>query len=184
MSKEKKPQVRGVDAYPKKIKPYLSDITKWKLDGVGNREIAKRLKVAYSTFKRHVQTHPELKEALSYGLDELKTTLERTYWNTAIYGTQSSRVVTRYAFDEDGNKRKIEETVHIQNNPPEVSKQTILMTSQFGDKYLEVKREAQNLIAIENANKYAEEILEKVSGIIDDKAKDPLDILEEELNEE
>lgn len=65
--------------YEEQVKPRLAEIREW-VGIIGEREIAKKLGIASSTFQKYKKEYPELKEALKKGretlVEDLKTSLK------------------------------------------------------------------------------------------------------------
>lgn len=55
----------SVNKWTDYIKPRLDEIEMWAMEGVSQEEIAKRLDISYSKFRRQREEHRELKAALS-----------------------------------------------------------------------------------------------------------------------
>lgn len=60
-----------ISKYETNIKPHLKKIGGWKKQGVSDEEIAKRLKIAYSTFRNYRDKNEALSSVLKNGLDEM-----------------------------------------------------------------------------------------------------------------
>lgn len=59
------------------IKPYLREIEEWAGRGIGMKEIAKNLNVAYSTLRAYVKSQEELAAALTRGKNKAKRKIEK-----------------------------------------------------------------------------------------------------------
>ena len=54
-------------AYDKKIKPFFDKIVEWRENGATERDIAKRLDIAWSTFKKYKSSNEEFSAILKKG---------------------------------------------------------------------------------------------------------------------
>lgn len=64
--------------YETHVKPFLNQIKKWSVDGATERQIAKRLGIAYSTFNDYKVKNKELSELLKNGRIDLVEDLRGT----------------------------------------------------------------------------------------------------------
>lgn len=70
--------------YEDSVKPYLERIPKWRRQGLTEKQIAKKLKIAYSSLSTFKNNFPELAEALREGKEELIENLEGSLYKRAL----------------------------------------------------------------------------------------------------
>lgn len=75
--------------YETHIKPYVREIEEWARHGASEREIAGKLNVAYSTFRRYVKDDQELKAALNRGRRHARKVVENALANQGAQGRSS-----------------------------------------------------------------------------------------------
>lgn len=66
------------------VKPYLNRIPAWRKQGLTEKQVAKRLGIAYSTLNNYKLEHLELMEALKKGREELVEELEMSLYRKAM----------------------------------------------------------------------------------------------------
>jgi len=92
------------------VKPCLDKISYWRKDGLTERQIVKRLGVAYSTFNKYKTEEIELMEALKKGKDELIHELEDSLYKRAK-GFEYEEIKTLKEKTQDG-KEKIKKEIN------------------------------------------------------------------------
>lgn len=70
--------------YYDQVKPYLDRLPAWRKQGMTEKQIAKRLGIAYSTLNLYKVEHLELSEALKKGREELIEELETSLYRKAM----------------------------------------------------------------------------------------------------
>ena len=94
--------------YDTKVQPHLKEISEW-IQTMTEAQVAKKLGVGFSTFRRYKENHAELKKALENGKEALVVELKGILKKTAL-GYYYKETKT-YIKDEDGKKvRIVEET--------------------------------------------------------------------------
>lgn len=83
------------DSYEKKIEENLKEIEKWIASGVTEKEIAKKLGMAYSTFRKHKAGMVALKEAIKEGQEEKKQAVEKALFKKCIGYHYTEEVVQK-----------------------------------------------------------------------------------------
>lgn len=68
------------------IMPYLEHIKAWRRRGLSIEQICSNLKISHDTLERHRESVPEIKEALTVGLDEANNIIENTLFEQAKSG--------------------------------------------------------------------------------------------------
>lgn len=74
--------------YDTNVAPYLAYITSLAREGKTEKEIAKRLKVSYSTLRKYIEKYEVLKEALKEGKNEADAKVEAGLYFSAMGGTK------------------------------------------------------------------------------------------------
>ena len=100
----KKPKAKKMgrpSVYDERIKPYLPQIHEW-IQEKSENQIAKILGVSISAWRKYREAHPEFKEALKRGRDDLVKTLYNTLIKKA-QGFQYTEAKTVEERDENGN---------------------------------------------------------------------------------
>lgn len=59
------------------ISPYLQEIERWAKRGLNNEKISEQLGIGYSTFRKNIKDHPELKAVLTRGRQESKRIVQK-----------------------------------------------------------------------------------------------------------
>lgn len=101
--------------YDSHVKPQLEEIRKWVLD-LNERQIAAKLGITQQTLEKYKREHPELKEALIKGRQDLIFELKDSLRKKArgFYYTETKTFIK----DEDGHKTKTIEK-HEKYSPPD-----------------------------------------------------------------
>ena len=100
--------------YESHVKPYLTVIAGWCRKGVPDEAIAKKLGVAYSTFRGYKTKHPELAEAMMYQKEHADMIVENSLFRKANgYTAEVKKAVKckRVYYDEQGRKCEKEELI-------------------------------------------------------------------------
>lgn len=100
----KKPKAKKMgrpSVYEDRIKPYLPQIHEW-IQEKSENQIAKILGVSISAWRKYREAHPEFKEALKHGRDDLVKTLYSTLIKKA-QGFQYTEAKTVEELDANGN---------------------------------------------------------------------------------
>lgn len=143
----------------------------WARDGLTDEEIAREAGVAYSTFRRYKNEHPELKTLLKKGKEWYDTgVVERLHERTEWTEKQVERwyKLKKITYDpKTGRRRKEEEILEMryetQMTPPDTTAMIFWLTNRMPDKWKnkqDVRAEgeigAQIKVALGNAEEYAE----------------------------
>lgn len=59
------------------IKPYMREIESWSQQGVPQKEMASKLSISYTTFRKYIKAHEHLEEILKTGKRKAKRKVER-----------------------------------------------------------------------------------------------------------
>lgn len=84
-----------VDSKEFLIEDHLNDIEKWVASGITEKEIAKKLSISYSTFRKHKRSMVTLKEAIKEGLEEKKQAVEKALFKKCIGYHYTEEVVQK-----------------------------------------------------------------------------------------
>lgn len=91
------------------IKPNLELIEGWLREGISERDIARKLHVAHSTFQEYKRVHPDFSDRLKKGRELADIQVENALFRSAV-GYEYEEVKTEYY--ENGKKA-------LQNNDPD-----------------------------------------------------------------
>lgn len=120
MGKTRKPS-----KYETHVEPYLEDIRKWKQSGLIDEAIAKKLRVAYSTFKtykannnpyciKHKIDTSALADVLKIGNEELVINIEDSLFTKAVYGSTKTKTTYKML-----HGKKVIDTIVEEHLPPD-----------------------------------------------------------------
>ena len=104
--------------YETNVKPNLFLIEHWVKDGLTDEQIAKRLKVAYSTFREYVKKYKELSAVLKKSKEIVDYEVEESLYKKCIgsyaKGTKAFKCKEKY-YDEEGRQceREVVRTVEV-----------------------------------------------------------------------
>lgn len=117
-----------VDSKENVIEENLKDIEKWVSEGMSEKKIAKKLGMAYSTFRKHKAEMSALKEAIKAGLEEKKQAVEEALFKKCIgyhYYEQVATKVKKETLSDDGNTVLVNEEVEVTEvkkySPPDLN---------------------------------------------------------------
>lgn len=125
-----------VNAYNKKIKHRLEEITEWRSKGATRQSIADMLGINAATLYRYMNTEQDLRDALEKGEKAAVDLVEDKLFQRANgYDKVLWKKTYRYVYDHDGNAtRKLEKEeeniIHVQ---PDVSAQMAILRSKRKD---------------------------------------------------
>lgn len=83
--------IAKMNKYKSHIKPYMLEIEKWAGRGASEKEIAEKLGVGYSTFRKHVNTEPELSAALQRGKRRAQKVIEKALATDGCFDRPQAR---------------------------------------------------------------------------------------------
>lgn len=127
--------------YETNVKPNLFLIEHWVKDGLTDEQIAKRLKIAYSTFRLYVKKHPELSAALKKSKEIVDYEVEESLYKKCIghYAREQKAFKLRdIYYDEEGNKCQSErvEVVEVDRFiPPDTMAIAIWLNNRKPDEW-------------------------------------------------
>ncbi len=96
--------------YETHVRYRLNEVEKWAKAGVADKQIAKNLGVAYSTFRDYVKKHSELSASLSKGKQEIDEKVENALLKRAL-GYEYDEVKEIYEGDQLTKRQVI--TKHV-----------------------------------------------------------------------
>lgn len=106
------------------VEPRLEEIEAWARDGVSDKQIAKNLGVAYSTFREYARKHPALSALLARTKDYVDNVVVVSAYLRRITGYDTTEVRREYVWTslEDGDRGRVlvketEQTRHIPGDP-------------------------------------------------------------------
>lgn len=97
--------------YDTNVKPNLFLIGHWVKDGLTDEQVAKRLNIAYSTFRLYVDKYPELSATLKKSKEVVDYEVEESLYKKCIgtYAREHKAYKLKdIYYDEDGNKCQTE----------------------------------------------------------------------------
>lgn len=112
------------------IKPSLKLIEHWARNGVIDKDIAQRIGVAYSTFRKYKCEKPELEEALRLSKEVADANVESALYRRAVGYRYTETKVTR----ESGGVTKVETT---REALPDTTAQIFWLKNRCPDKWRE-----------------------------------------------
>lgn len=149
--------------YESVVKPNLELIEGWLLNGITEREIARRLHIAHSTFQAYKQQFPDFSDRLKKGRELADIRVENALFRSAV-GFEYEEVKTEYY--ENGKKvlqnndpdakqsKKI--TKVTRKVPGDVTAQIFWLKNRRPDKWRDRKEIDTNLSTPEDIQKFRE----------------------------
>ncbi len=101
--------------YETNVKPNLFLIRHWIKDGITDEQIAKRLNVAYSTFRLYVKKHPELSAVLKESKEIVDYQVEESLYKKCIgsYAKEERAFKCKEVYYDDEGRRCEKEVVKV-----------------------------------------------------------------------
>ena len=119
------------------IEENLKNIGKWIAQGVPEKEIAKKLNMAYSTFRNHKKTMQALKDTIKEGLEEKQQKVEESLFKRCIgfnFYEEVAMKVKEESLAEDGTTVLVNERVEVKEvkkySPPDLNAQKYYLNNR------------------------------------------------------
>ena len=93
--------------YHTHVEPRLNEIAKWRRDGYTEKQIAKMLDIAYSTFKVYKGEHSALSDTLKNSRADLVIELEKSLYQKAMGFDYEETDITEYVDDSGGMRKQV-----------------------------------------------------------------------------
>ena len=144
--------------YEDRIKPYLPKIHEW-IQEKSENQIAQILGVSISAWRKYREKHPEFKEALKRGRDDLVKTLYNTLIKKATGFEYTEKKTIKERNPDTGQLEVVREEVYTKMALPDVASLNLLLKNYDRDNWandpqmLEIRKqeiEIQRLKAEEN----------------------------------
>lgn len=119
----------------------LELIQGWKRNGLTDRQIAKNLGVAYSTFNKYKAENKVIQEALMYGKEEANLTVENALFRKAVGCTirkTKAFKCTRKYYDAEGRlceEEYVATAELLEDVPPDTTAMMAWLNNNKPDKY-------------------------------------------------
>lgn len=130
-----------ISKYETHVKPNMFLIRNWTRDGLTDKQIAERLRVAYSTFREYVKKYDELSAAIKKGKEVADYEVEESLYKKCIghYAKEGRAFkVKEVYYDEEGRrceKERIEVAEVDVFIPPDTMAMAIWLNNRRPDKW-------------------------------------------------
>lgn len=125
----------GRSKYHSHVEPKLLLVEAWARDGTIDEDIARKLGVAYSTFREYVKKYPALAAALKRGKEVADVEVENALFKRAV-GYTYDEVTREGAIDpETGEKLLVVTKVVTKEVQPDVTAQIFWLKNRRPDKW-------------------------------------------------
>lgn len=127
--------------YDTHVQPKIALIEHWVKDGLIDKEIAKRLRVAYSTFRIYIQKYPELSAALKKSKEIVDYEVENSLYKKCVgsYAKEDRAFKCKEIYyDEEGRRCEREEVKVVEVDvfiPPDTMAIAIWLNNRRPDKW-------------------------------------------------
>lgn len=134
------------DKYHRYVRDKLTLIVHWKRMGWTDEEVAKRLGIAYSTFKVYKGKYEELSAALRAGADEANAEVENALFGRAVgmKTTVKKPIKVKTVEYENGKRVREEERIEYGEEevfvPPDVTADMFYLKNRMPDRWGERKQ--------------------------------------------
>ncbi len=141
-----------VDAYSRKIASRLEEVEEWIGNGATITQVAKTLKVPYTTFFENIKRHPELQEVVDGGKRQVVGKVENALLKRALgYDKVEEAEETKI----NGNVTETKYKKIVKHYPPDVGACIFFLCNRDPEKW-------QN--KFENTKDTSKELLDKIKG--------------------
>ena len=130
-----------VSKYVTNVKPNLFLIEHWVRDGMTDEQIAKRLNVAYSTFREYIKKYPELSAVLKKNKEIADYEVEESLYKKCIghYAKEGRAFKVKEVYYDEEGRRCEKETIEIAEVdvfiPPDTMAMAIWLNNRRPDKW-------------------------------------------------
>lgn len=154
-----------VSKYYSHVRPELKRIPAWRRQGLTERQVAKKLHIAYSTLNKYKLEHSELAEALKRGKEELVEELETSIYKKAM-GYEYEEVET--TIEKRGNTSFTRQKKYSRKAQPDTGALCFVLKNLAPDRWRD-RPEEKELLELK-AGKLSREIdlMRKVEANISD----------------
>lgn len=127
--------------YETHVIPFLEVISAWCKQGASDEEIAKKLGIAYSTFRRYKSEHPELEEAMKFSKEHADLNVEASLYKKArghITQVKKTFKCKETYYDQNGRKCEreiLKEGIDEVYIPPDTQAEMFWLTNREPDKW-------------------------------------------------
>ena len=157
----------GRSKYHTYVEPKLLLVEAWARDGYIDADIAKKLGVAYSTFREYVKKHPALSAALKRGKEVADVEVENALFKRAV-GYQYDEVTREAVTDPKTGKTIMVETKRVTKEvQPDVTAQIFWLKNRRPDKWRD-RQELSHSGSMEINNPLAGLTTEELRKLIQD----------------
>lgn len=119
------------------IESNLKNIEKWIVQGIPEKEIAKKLDMAYSTFRNHKKTMQALKDTIKEALEEKQQKVEEALFKRCIgfnFYEEVAMKVKEESLADDGATVLVNERVEVKEvkkySPPDLNAQKYYLNNR------------------------------------------------------
>lgn len=127
--------------YDTNVKPNLFLIECWARDGITDEQIAKKLEIAYSTFREYIKKHKELSAALKRSKEIADYEVENSLYKKCVghYAKEERAFKCKEVYYDDEGRRCERETVQTVEVdvfvPPDTMAMAIWLNNRRPDKW-------------------------------------------------
>ena len=140
--------------YESVVVPNLELIEGWLRNGISEREIARRLRIAHSTFQAYKRQFPDFSDHLKKGRELADIQVENALFRAAV-GYEYEEINTEYAENKDAkSSKKVVKTKRWV--PGNVTAQIFWLKNRRPDKWRDRKEIDANLSTPEDIQKFRE----------------------------
>jgi len=94
--------------YETHVEPNLEKIPQWRRNGLTEKQVAKKLGVAYSTLRKYIDEHPALSAAIKKGKEDLVENLKDSLYKRALGYEYEEKKTLIEKDGQDREKKKVE----------------------------------------------------------------------------
>ncbi|KOC32541.1 Xaa-His dipeptidase [Clostridium botulinum] len=139
------------DSFEELIESSLDKVESWVEQGLTDKEIADKLEIGYSTYRKYKTTSVALKGAIATGKDKANQEVEKSLFKKCIGFKYTEEVATKVkneVIGEDGKTILVKEDVVIKQvkkySPPDLNAQKFWLTNREKIKWKEDPHKVAN----------------------------------------